>query len=155
MTGSPKFNTPNGPPRCPECGEPIRYQERHREAGVWKHQACAQNASHHHLVQTVAELDVGPDGENHALAVVALMRMNSDVQRAARLAELNVSFVEAVKASLEENSILEDGIWKVDPDVDLDDGQHCAIQVMLWIMCVQGLVRRVPGGGDQADPGVP
>lgn len=151
---APKFNTPDGPPKCPECGEPIRYQERSRADGVWKHQVCANETSHYHLVQTVRELDLGPDGENHGLAVVALMRMDSDVQRAARLAELNVSFIEVVKASLEENHILKDGIWQVDSDVDLDDGQHCAIQVMLWVMCAQGLVRRADPGG-AADPSVP
>lgn len=48
-----------------------------------------------------------------------------------------------------EQGVYADGKWGVDSDVDLDDPQQCTIQLLLWTMCSQGLVHRVPGDGDE------
>ncbi len=56
---APKFNTPEGPPQCPRCGGPTRYQERHRKDGVWVHQRCeATPGSLPYLLDVVEELDL-------------------------------------------------------------------------------------------------
>jgi len=150
--GSPKFNAPDGtPPKCPVCGLTIRYQERHRDAGAWVHQRCPPEASTPgtlpHLLSTVDEVlgKTDREAEPYCLAILALMNTDCDVGRASELCKLEPEFIAKVLQPLVEQGIVKDGIWHYDDGVDLDDGQHCAIMVLMWTMCSQGLILRKEG----------
>jgi hypothetical protein len=155
--GSPKFNTPDGPPVCPECTEPIRYQERHRADGVWKHQSCAREGTYQHLVLCARELELeeGAGEWMHGLAVLACMRHGNDYQKAAEQSGLSVEFISQAMQPLIDQGVLKDGVWHYDSDVDLDDPQHCTIQVVMWVLCSEGKIVRGPATADPADPSVP
>jgi len=152
---APKFNTSDGPPKCPRCGEPIRYQERTRFGGEWLHQRCSNRTGLlKHLRETAEDL-CGADtpGFRHCLAIMACMNTDS-FNEAAELSKLGLAFIEKAMQPLIEQGVYRDGIWCVDGDVDLDDGQHCAIQILMWTLCSEGKIQRVRPA-DRADPSVP
>lgn len=146
---APTFNTPDGPPQCPHCGGSIRYQERRRVNGVWVHGRCAMLGSRQHLIQVLQELDI-PEGDqsfNNGLAVLACMNVEGgDFGKAAELSGLRREFVEEAIRPLVEQGVFRDGVWYYDGgDADLDNPQHCAIQILMWILCSMRMLERRPG----------
>lgn len=153
--GSPKFNTPEGPPKCPECEKPIRYQERCRMGGVWKHQRCSFEGTYQYLVASARELELkeGTEQWMHGLAVLSCMQHSPDFKKAADFAGLTEEFVVKAMQPLIDQGILKDGIWHYDSDVDLDDPQQCSVQILMWILCSEGkIVRRLSEENPCQDP---
>lgn len=145
---APTFNTPDGPPQCPHCGGPIRYQERRRVDGVWMHGQCVGFGSKAYLEQTLTELGFSKDdaGHDNGLAILACMNVEGgDLGKAAELSGLERSFVEEAMQPLVDQGVFKDKTWYYDGDVDLDDPLQCAIQVSMWILCSMKMLVRRPG----------
>jgi hypothetical protein len=111
------------------------------------------------MLQTIEELGFGDDrvAEAHCLATLSCMNVDgADVQKAAELSKLEPEFIARAMVPLIEQGVYADGKWCVDSDVDLNDGQHWAITLLMWTLCSEGKIVRVPGdGGGAADPSVP
>jgi hypothetical protein len=131
-------------PECPKCGKPVEYRKRFLAGSdTWYHKLCTDQGIRANLFAIPHELGFyDRESRNHCLAILAVMNKDGDIEEAAKISGLKPKFISKVLSPLIEQGILEDGIWNVDSDIDINDPQHCAILVTMWVLCSQGLVKR-------------